>query len=100
MDEVFTAWETGRRMSFRFDRATLPLAAFAEDYIIESHGDSACELHWTYAFEWGGPLAPIAARVFGAMFKHNGVRSLKKLADLVESTDRFDGPSDSATARS
>ncbi len=92
IEEYFLVWEDGRRFAFRFDRATLPLSAFAEDYLVVELSDRSCELRWSYAFEWRGPLAKVAAPVFGRLFAMNGRRALAKLADLVESSgDRFAG---------
>ncbi len=91
-EETFLAWETGRRMCFRFDRSTLPLSAFAEDYVIVPTGDNTCELNWNYAYEWGGPLKAVLGPAFGAFFVLNGRRALRKLTALMESTDRFDTP--------
>ncbi len=89
IDEEFLAWEEGRRMNFHFTRSTLPMAAFAEDYLIEPNGDDHCTLHWSYAYEWAGPLGPIGARGFGAVFARQGVRSLRRLAALLDDTDRY-----------
>ena len=90
IDEVFLAWDDGRRINFRFTRTTLPLGAFAEDYVVEPRGESACELAWTYAWEWGGPLKPLGNAVFGFFFGINGRRVLRKLARLMASSgDRF-----------
>ncbi len=86
IDEYFLVWEPGRRMNFRFD----PVAAFAEDYLIEPLGPDSCELIWSYAFEWGGPLRPIARRIFGVGFAFNCRRSAKRLAALMaDSGTRF-----------
>ena len=49
-----------------------------------SRGDADCELEWSYAFEWGGPLTPVFGRAFGAGFALQGKRALKKLAQLLE----------------
>lgn len=84
IEEKFLTWDDGERITFRFDRCTLPMAAFAERYECVSSGASACELQWSYAFEWGGPLAPVLGRVFGIGFAAKGKRSLKKLAALLE----------------
>jgi hypothetical protein len=83
-EECFFTWSDGSEMSFRFDRATLPLKAFGEHYACEPRGDGACELVWSYAYEWGGPLPQIAGRLFGIGFALNGKRGLKKLAKLLE----------------
>ena len=84
IEEHFLTWDEGERFAFRFDRCTLPLQAFAEHYECVSRGDADCELEWSYAFEWGGPLAPVFGRAFGAGFALQGKRALKKLAQLLE----------------
>lgn len=90
IDEYFFTWDDGERMAFRFDRCTLPLAAFAERYECIANGDDSCELVWSYAFEWTGRFAPIHGKTFGAFFAFNGRRALKKLAKLLENDpDRF-----------
>ncbi len=86
IDEYFLVWERGRRMNFRFDQTTLPMAAFAEDYRIVSSGATTCVLEWSYAYEWDGPLPSIGAPLFGAVFTAKAKRSLKKLAKLMESS--------------
>lgn len=46
IEEAFFAWEEGRRMAFRFERSTLPVAAAVEDYrVVDAPG--GCELRWT-----------------------------------------------------
>jgi len=85
IEQSVLAWEPGKRMCFRNDRTTLPLAAFAEDYLITPTTDSSCELRWHYAFEWGGPAKPVLGRLFGLAFAIGGRRDLKKLASLLES---------------
>ena len=90
IDERFTVWEEPRQIAFYFERSTLPLAAFAEDYTLTSTGPSSCELAWTFAYEWGGPLPSIFGRIFGLVFASAGRASLKKLAKMMASTDRFD----------
>lgn len=45
IDEVFFAWEEGRRMAFRFAASALPVSAAVEDYrIVDAPG--GCELQW------------------------------------------------------
>ncbi|MEM9134707.1 MAG: SRPBCC family protein [Actinomycetota bacterium] len=91
IDEEFVAWEDGRRMNFYFTDSTLPVAAFAEDYLIEPDGDDGCTLHWSYAYEWAGPLGGLGARAFGLVFKRQGTSSLRRLAALLEADPgRFD----------
>ena len=89
IDEVFTAWDEPLRMGFYFVRSTLPLKAFAEDYALTPLGPTSCELSWSFAYEWGGPLVGVFGRIFGIVFKRQGTSGLKKLATLMESTDRF-----------
>jgi len=84
IDEYFLTWIDGQAMGFRFDRATLPVKAFAELYDCVPNGTDSCELRWSYAFEWGGPLEPILGRAFAAGFAFNCKRSLNKLALLLE----------------
>jgi hypothetical protein len=48
--------------------------------------DSACELRWHSAFEWGGRAKPVLGRLFGLAFAVGGRRDLNKLASLLEST--------------
>jgi len=85
IEEYFFTWVDGEKMGFRFDRTTLPLAAFAELYECVTTGADSCELRWSYAYEWGGPLEAVLAPAFGAFFGFNGKRSLRKLATLLES---------------
>ncbi len=92
IDETFLVWEPGQRMAFRFDRATPPLRAFAEDYVITSTGENSCELAWSYALEWAGPFPAVTGRAFALMFRLNGRRALKRLAEMMENTTRFDDP--------
>lgn len=82
-EEYFLRWEDGRRFTFRFDRATLPVAAFAEDYLVESTGEHTSALSWSYAFEWRGPLGKVIAPVFGKLFEMNARRALTKLAAML-----------------
>ncbi|RYF89823.1 MAG: SRPBCC family protein, partial [Caulobacteraceae bacterium] len=45
IDEVFFAWEEGRRMAFCFAASALPVSAAVEDYrVVEVPG--GCELQW------------------------------------------------------
>lgn len=83
IEESVLAWEPGRRMCLRYDRATLPLAAFAEDYIITPTADSTCELGWHYAFEWAGPAKSVLGPLFGIAFAVGARRDLEKLAGMI-----------------
>ncbi len=84
IEEYFVRWDDGERMTFRFERSTLPVAAFAEDYHCVTIGPGACELVWSYAYEWDAPLPRVTGAVFGATFALKSRRALKKLARLLE----------------
>lgn len=84
IEEQFLVWEAGRRINFRFTRASLPVAAFAEDYLVEPKGDDACELVWSYAYEWAGPLGGVTGFPFKQFFAWNGRRGLAKWAKWLE----------------
>ena len=90
IEETFLIWDEPKQMAFRFERGSLPLAAFAEDYTLTPLNDSSCELAWTYAYEWEGPLGRFGERAFGFFFARMGKRSLRKLARMMASTDRYD----------
>ena len=47
VEEVFFAWDEGRRMAFRFDRTTLPLKAGVEDYQVHPTADG-CRMDWYF----------------------------------------------------
>ena len=90
IDESFLVWDEPHRIGFRFDQTTLPLAAFAEDYTLTPLSETSCELAWSYAYEWSGPLGRFGERAFGFFFSRMGKRSLRKLARMMKATDRFD----------
>ena len=93
IDEYFLVWEPGRQMNFRFDRTTLPVTVFVEDYLIEPLGPDKCELVWSYAYEWDGPLPPVSGHLFGIFFANKTRRSAERLAALMaESGSRFSHP--------
>jgi hypothetical protein len=72
IDECYFRWEDGRRKSFYVVRANLPLFAyFAEDYLVEDTGPSACRFTWTMAGKstpLGAPGAPLLAALVRSMF--------------------------------
>ena len=55
IEEVFFAWEDGRRFAFRFDRTTMPIGAGVEEYALVDT-DDGCELHWTLRLSPKNPL--------------------------------------------
>jgi len=85
IDETFLVWESGRRMAFRFERSTLPVTAFAEDYLLIDHPDGGCTLEWSYAYAWAAPLGFVTRPLFGFGFGLQATRGLSKFAALVES---------------
>jgi carbon monoxide dehydrogenase subunit G len=59
-DEIFIAWERGRRMAFRFTAASMPgVGAFAEDYQVTELGDRRCRVRWVMALEPTGANAVV-----------------------------------------
>ena len=54
--EEFIAWESQRRMAFRFTDSSLKaLQALGEDYRVQETADG-CRLEWTMAIDMKGPL--------------------------------------------
>jgi uncharacterized protein YndB with AHSA1/START domain len=54
-EEEFIAWERGKRMAFRFNRASsTTIKAFAEDYHVEELSPGRCRLTWIMAMTPGG----------------------------------------------
>lgn len=78
VEEYFFAWEEGRRMAFRFVRATLPLSAGVEDYRVVPTA-TGCELHWAGRTS-GFPIGWLLAKALGS-----GIRKgLPKLEALIK----------------
>lgn len=67
--EEFIAWESGRRMAFRFDAVSRKqVDAFVEDYRVEELGRGACRVSWTMALAPIGPgriAMPLVAPLMG-----------------------------------
>ena len=81
--EEFLVFEPGRRMAFRFNEASKPMGAFAEDYQVTDLGDGHCQVQWTMAMDTGsasGPRSKIMDPVMGLMVR----RMLRKFGRLVE----------------
>ncbi|MEQ9499396.1 MAG: SRPBCC family protein [Deltaproteobacteria bacterium] len=76
--EHFTVWEEGRRFAFRFVKSSMPVRAFAEDYVLEPTS-TGCTLHWTIAVD---ALPGVQRGVLTGM-RINGARTLPKLAALL-----------------
>jgi hypothetical protein len=73
IEEFYFRWEEGTRKSFYVERASAPLfKQFAEDYIVEPTGDSACRFTWTIAADPKMPGAmadPLNGKLLGTLFK-------------------------------
>ena len=80
IEEVFFTWEEGRRMGFRFDQSTLPIKAFAEDYLVEPIADGA-RLTWTFRVDASFLLRPI----LNSRMKSGGRSGFPKLEALIKS---------------
>lgn len=74
VEEVFFAWEEGKRMAFRFDRTTLPVKAFVEDYQVHETPDG-CRLDWRF----GGKAPLFLGPLITAQMKSGGRKGLPKL---------------------
>ncbi|TFH22191.1 MAG: SRPBCC family protein [Myxococcales bacterium] len=64
-EELFIAWERGKRMAFCFTNTTMPnVAAFGEDYHVEDLGSGRCRVRWKMAMDPEGfskTLMPMTA---------------------------------------
>jgi hypothetical protein len=72
VQELFFAWEEGRRYAFGVTEANAPLFnGLAEDYVVDPAGPDACEFTWTIAYEpstLGKPGAPVNGVLFRSFF--------------------------------
>lgn len=91
IEEVFFAWEDGRRFAFRFERTTLPIGAGAEEYVL-ADTDDGCELHWTVRLSPKNPLLfPLSFLVSRGMISgfRKGLPLLQEL--IAKDPARFSG---------
>lgn len=52
VNELFVAWDPGKRMTFCFTSANQKIwSAFGEDYVVTDLGNGRSKLRWTVAFE-------------------------------------------------
>lgn len=77
VEEIFFAWEEGRRMAFRFERSTLPVSAAVEDYRVVPTEGGQCELRWS-----GKASAPL---FLGSLVTAQLTKGLKEGLPLLES---------------
>ena len=78
VEEVFFAWEEGRRMAFRFDRTTLPVKAFVEDYQVHET-PNGCRLDWRFRGKAPFLLGPI----INGQMKSSGKKGLPVLETYI-----------------
>ena len=75
-EEYFFAWEEGRRYSFYFTRANLPVfTSVAEDYVVEPDGAGACRYTWRVGLTpsaLGAPGRPLNKLLFSRFFADTG----------------------------
>ena len=82
-DEIFIAWDRGKRMAFRFTQTTTKnLLAFGEDYIVTDLGNGRCHFKWVVAMELGG-INKFFLKVFGPLLNLQFGGFLKKLRKYV-----------------
>ncbi len=84
IDEHVLIWREGRSMGWRFDRSTLPVAAFCEEFELNPTGNDFCEMVWYFALETPGPLNAATGKVFAAGFKLNAQKALARMAVWAE----------------
>lgn len=81
--EEFLVYEHGRRMAFRFNQASKPMGAFAEDYQVTDLGDGRCRVEWTMAMDSGSDSG-LRSKIMGPVMSFMVGRMLKKFGRLVE----------------
>ena len=85
VEEVFFAWEEGQRMAFRFDRSTMPVKAFVEDYQVHET-PAGCRLDWRFRGKAPFILGPL---IHGQM-KSSGRKGLPLLeAYIRDNPEKF-----------
>jgi hypothetical protein len=97
IEEQFTVWEPGRRLSFYVSECNQPIwHAFAETYAVVPVGDDACRLTWTVAYEpragafarmhpWIRPVMRVTLRTFMAFLKRYVARHARATAGVAAS---------------
>lgn len=84
-DEVFTAWEQGRRMEFYFSAISKPIfQAVYENYVITPNGDNRCTLEWTFALKPRG-IMKLLLPLIGGVLKRNNNKAFALLKTQMES---------------
>ena len=95
-EEVFFAWDPGRRMAFRITRSNLRLfRALAEDWAVAPNADGTSTLTWTFAAAPRGPyrlLFRVLRRPMQASMK-GIVHTLRRLAEARAIGRRSEGTS-------
>lgn len=68
VEEYFFGWEEGKRMAFRFDRASLPVKAAVEDYQLHETA-KGCRLDWYFRVKAPLILGPLISGQMTSGFK-------------------------------
>jgi len=83
-EEVFIAWDPGKRMAFRFTHASMDsVSAFGEDYQVEDLGNGEVKVTWTMAMSPKG-ISKVFMKVFGFMMGMMLRKFLKQFKAYVE----------------
>lgn len=85
IEEVFIGWTDGEAMTFYFDKSSLPINGFIEDYRIEKTA-GGCKLTWSFCVESNFILRPI----LNWMMKRNAIKGFPKLESYIsQNADKF-----------
>lgn len=83
-EEVFIAWERGKRMAFCFTAMSQDsISSFAEDYQVTDLGDGTCRVEWTMAMAPKG-ISKYVLRLFGPVMGFANRRMFKAFKKYVE----------------
>jgi len=87
VQEHFFRWEEGRRFSFYFANASIPVfSAFAEDYLLEDAGAGRCRFTYTIGVGLTLPfklLKPVLRMVLGKSFTGGNAGLVRYVANRV-----------------
>lgn len=84
-EEVFIAWERGKRMAFCFTTMSQnSIESFAEDYQVTDLGNGTCKVQWTMAMQPKG-FSKVMLAVFGPIMAWYNRRMFSSFRKYVES---------------
>lgn len=84
-EEVFIAWERGKRMAFCFTAMSRDsMESFAEDYQVTDLGDGTCRAQWTMAMQPRG-FSKVMLTVFSPVMAWFNRRMFRSFRQQVES---------------